>query len=109
MFRSFLSTTTLLSVVLVQSASAASIELKSTKVEYPTPDVLFPGAGTDADAINNNCLACHSADHVLNQPFLSKENWEEVVHKMITAYKAPISPDDAKQIVDYLVKTKSPP
>jgi hypothetical protein len=25
---------------------------------------------------------------------------------MITAYKAPISPDDAKAIVDYLVRTK---
>jgi hypothetical protein len=54
-------------------------------------------------------LACHSADHILNQPLLSKEKWEEVVHKMVTAYKAPISPDDEKQIVDYLVKTKSIP
>ena len=107
MSRSFLSTATLLSVVLAQSASAASIELKSTKVEYPTSDAQFPGPG--ADAINNNCLVCHSEDHVLNQPFLSKEKWQEVVQKMITAYKAPISPDDAKQIVDYLVKTKSPP
>ena len=107
MFRSFLSMATLLSFVLVQPVSAGSIELKSTKVEYPTSDALFPGAG--ADAIDNNCLACHSADHVLNQPFLSKENWEEVVHKMVTAYKAPISPHDEKQIVDYLVKTESAP
>jgi hypothetical protein len=25
---------------------------------------------------------------------------------MITAYKAPVSPDDAKAIVDYLARTK---
>jgi hypothetical protein len=43
---------------------------------------------------------------VLNQPSLSREAWQEVVNKMITAYKAPISPDDAKAIVDYLVRTK---
>jgi hypothetical protein len=46
---------------------------------------------------------------VLNQPLLSKETWEEVVHKMVTAYKAPISSDDEKRIVEYLVKTKSIP
>jgi hypothetical protein len=43
---------------------------------------------------------------VLNQPSLSRLAWQEVVDKMITAYKAPISPDDAKAIVDYLVRTK---
>jgi len=107
MLRILLSTAALLSFVIAYPVSAASIKLKSTKVEYPTSDTLFTGAG--ADAINNNCLACHSADHVLYQPLLSKEKWEEVVHKMVTAYKAPISPDDEKQIVDYLVKTKSIP
>jgi hypothetical protein len=38
-----------------------------------------------------------------------RETWEEVVHKMVTAYKAPISPDDEKRIVEYLAKTKSVP
>jgi hypothetical protein len=41
-----------------------------------------------------------------NQPSLSGEAWQEVFNKMITAYKAPVSPDDAKAIVDYLVRTK---
>ena len=58
------------------------------------------------DAINNNCIACHSADHLMNQPSLSRAAWQEVVNKMITAYKAPVSADDAKAIVDYLVRTK---
>jgi hypothetical protein len=43
---------------------------------------------------------------VLNQPSLSRLAWQEVVDKMITAYKAPVSPDDTKAIVDYLVRTK---
>ena len=81
------------------------LQIKSTSVDLPAGDSMFPG-GTVADAINNNCLACHSADHVLNQPSLSREAWQEVVNKMITAYKAPVSPDDAKAIVNYLVRTK---
>jgi len=53
----------------VQLASA----ITSTNVELPPGDALFPG-GSSADAINRNCLACHSADMVLNQPALSRSD-----------------------------------
>jgi hypothetical protein len=93
-------------VLLPHPDRAATITtLKSPKVDVPTSDTMFP-AGPGSDAINNNCLACHSADHVLNQPSLSREAWQEVVNKMVTAYKAPVSPDDATAIVDYLARTK---
>jgi hypothetical protein len=42
----------------------------------------------------------------MNQPSPPRETWEEVVHKMITAYKAPISSQDVTVIVDYLTRTK---
>jgi len=103
----------LLSIVVVLSvamsllvAPAAPLEeLKSLDLQVPTSDQLLPDPG--ADAINNNCLACHSADHILNQPSLPRQSWEEVVNKMIDAYKAPISSKDAVAIVDYLSRTKS--
>jgi cytochrome c5 len=79
--------------------------LKSLKLDVPTSDATVP-PGPGADAVNNNCLACHSADHLMSQPSLSKDQWDEVVHKMITAYKAPISPQDATAIVDYLARRK---
>ena len=66
---------------------------------------MFPG-GTNASAINNNCLACHSADMVLNQPALPKAAWEAEVHKMINVYRAPIDEADVPAIVDYLANTK---
>jgi hypothetical protein len=43
---------------------------------------------------------------MLNQPTLSREAWDEVVHKMINAYKAPIASQDVSTIVDYLARTK---
>jgi mono/diheme cytochrome c family protein len=79
--------------------------LKSLTLDVPTSDATVP-PGPGADAVNGNCLACHSADHMMNQPSLPKETWEEVVQKMITAYKAPISPQDVTAIVDYLASTK---
>jgi cytochrome c553 len=79
--------------------------IKSTTVDLPPGDSMFPG-GAAADAINNNCLACHSADMVLNQPALPKATWEAEVHKMINVYRAPVDEADVPAIVDYLVSTK---
>jgi hypothetical protein len=107
MLRAVLPMVAVLGLVLLPHPGAAATitALKSLKLDVPTSDMMFP-AGPGSDAINNNCLACHSADHVLNQPSLSREAWQEVVEKMIKAYKAPVDPGDTKAIVDYLVHIK---
>jgi len=70
---------------------------------------MFP-AGPGSDAINNNCIACHSADHVDEPaPSLSRAAWQEVVNKMITAYKAPVSADDARRSWIIWFASKAPP
>ena len=84
--------------------SVAGITLQSVRVDIPDRGTTFPGSGSDA--INNNCLACHSAGMVLNQPALPKATWQAEVDKMIHAYKAPVAPEDAAAIVDYLAKIK---
>jgi hypothetical protein len=84
--------------------TAAGITLHSVSVELPTSDRMFPGG--DADAINNNCLACHSAGMVLTQPALTRITWERLVDKMRKDYKAPVDQDDVKAIVDYLAAHK---
>jgi cytochrome c553 len=89
----------------LQAASAAPLELKSVKIDLPTGDKMFPD-GPGADAINNNCLACHSAGMVLNQPPLPKTAWAAEVNKMINVYKAPVDPGDVNAIVDYLSRMK---
>jgi hypothetical protein len=92
-------------ILLPLAGHAAQLdELKSLNLELPSSDMTFPD-GPGADAMNSNCLACHSADHTLNQPTLPRKVWQEVVNKMINAYKAPITPQDAATIVDYLART----
>jgi cytochrome c5 len=82
------------------TAAAAGVTLHSVSVELPDPERAFPGA--KADAVNNNCLACHSAGMVLNQPHLSRADWQAEVEKMRNTYKAPIADADVPAIVDYL-------
>src|ERR1700681_105785 len=107
MFRRSLLAVILLSVASMQlpTWAASAFELKPVKIDLPDSDKMFPD-GPGSDAINNNCLACHSADMVLNQPALSKQAWAAEVNKMISAYKTPVAPEDAATIVDYLPALK---
>lgn len=77
---------------------------KSLAVELPAG--IEPFAGPGADAINNNCLACHSRDMVLNQPAMPQAAWQAEVTKMRNVYKAPLAEGDIPAIVDYLVRIK---
>lgn len=87
------------------TASAAGITLHSVTVDLPSSDRRFSG-GVEADAINNNCLACHSAGMVLNQPPLTRAAWQQEVEKMRGQYKAPVDEADVPAIVAYLAAHK---
>ncbi|HYZ39922.1 MAG TPA: cytochrome c [Stellaceae bacterium] len=106
MFRKILPLALLVVAVLapVSGRTEPLITLKSVTVDLTDSGRMFPGPGSDA--INNNCLACHSAGMVLNQPALPKSAWQAEVTKMINIYKAPVSQEDAAAIVDYLTRTK---
>ncbi|GLS45684.1 cytochrome c [Methylobacterium brachythecii] len=80
----------------------------SQKIELPQSERMFPG-GPEAEAINNNCLACHSAGMVLTQPKLTKAQWTETVNKMAKVYHAPVAPEDSAAIIDYLTNLKPQP
>jgi mono/diheme cytochrome c family protein len=55
------------------------------------------------DLVLANCAMCHSLDYIpMNSRFLDRKGWEASVNKMIKVMGAPISPEDAAKIVDYL-------
>ena len=61
--------------------------------------------GPNVDKVRANCVACHSLDYIpLNSPFLDQKGWEAVVTKMTNAFKAPIKPEDAAPIAEYLAR-----
>lgn len=59
--------------------------------------------GVGRETVEAFCGACHSLDYPRqNAGFLNRQGWETEVSKMIKTYGAPIEPDNAKIIIDYL-------
>jgi cytochrome c553 len=95
----------------LMAAVAAPLPALALTLKTPAAADLPFGAqefppGPNVDAINSNCLTCHSVDHILSQPSLSRASWKEIVEKMVHGYKAPITPEDQEKIVNYLTSTK---
>jgi mono/diheme cytochrome c family protein len=95
-----------LAAVAVQAANVP-FALKSVDVTLPDSDRELPD-GPGLAAVQNNCVSCHSAGMILNQPALPKAAWEAEVAKMRNAYKAPINDKDVPDIVGYLAVVKGP-
>jgi cytochrome c5 len=79
----------------------AAPALTKVDVTLPSEEAFFEGP--QADTLNTNCTACHSAEMVLYQPSLSAAQWASVVKKMREVYKAPIAEEDDADIVAALV------
>ena len=87
--------------------AAPAMTFKSQSIELPPDAATFPD-GPNLKVVQQNCLACHSADMVLDQPLFPRATWTAEVTKMRNTYKAPISDADAALIVDYLSATHAP-
>ena len=95
-------------LLMLGSAALAAPTFKPLSLDLPPDAAQFP-EGPNVKTVNQNCLACHSAEMVLDQPLLPRATWTAEVTKMRNVYKAPVSDADAALIVDYLAATHAPP
>ncbi len=83
----------------------ASPLFAQTKEKIEVPYVAFPiKMGEGFDAVQANCLMCHSFGYIINQGRQSKAFWRGKVDKMIVHFKAPIGEEAAKSVTEYLYK-----
>lgn len=74
---------------------------ETVRIELPPGDDVLPDR-RNAEAVDRNCLSCHSTETILNQPALSREVWKAEIDKMRTAFGANIDPDADDVILAYL-------
>ena len=69
------------------------------------PYVAFPiKMGKGFDAVQANCLMCHSFGYITNQGRQSRKFWRGKVDKMVKEFKAPIDEKSIKIVTDYLTE-----
>jgi hypothetical protein len=70
-------------------------------VDLPPGDDVLPDR-PNAEAVDRNCLSCHSTETILNQPALSRNIWAAEIDKMRTAFGARVDPGADDAILAYL-------
>ncbi len=59
--------------------------------------------GSGRDITMARCLICHSLDYIpMNAPVMDRASWQKTVQKMRVAFGAPITDEEAAQILEYL-------
>jgi hypothetical protein len=74
---------------------------QTAMIELPPGDDVLPDR-LGAEAVDRNCLSCHSTETILNQPALSRDIWKAEIDKMRASFNAQISPDSDEAILAYL-------
>ena len=85
----------------------AEVVTPSGEEADPAWDLEMP-EGPHRDQFETSCLICHSARLPFGQPPFHREKWVEIVHKMVAAYGAPVTPEEESQVVDYLLAVRPP-
>jgi len=89
--------------IILIAALFASPLFAQTQEKVEVPYVPFPvKMGKGFDAIQTNCLMCHSFGYIINQGRQSKKFWRGKVDKMIVHFKAPMDEAAAKATTNYL-------
>jgi mono/diheme cytochrome c family protein len=83
-------------------AALSAVLLVTTATSADESSVaLEPGPGSEL--VQSACAICHSVDYiVMNSPFQDRAGWTRTVDKMVHVMGAPLSPEDAAKVVDYL-------
>jgi len=55
------------------------------------------------DLTLGRCIVCHSVEYIpSNAPAMNRAGWQKTIQKMRERFGAPVTDDEARQILDYL-------
>lgn len=80
--------------------------LRSSRMVLPE-EPIAPEGDADAQLVQANCLACHSASMIAYQPSMDAQHWAAEVDKMRSVYKAPVSEEDARRLPAILARLQA--
>jgi sulfite dehydrogenase (cytochrome) subunit B len=100
----------------VAAATAAAVATVATEATGAAAAVraTFPQEftqlkeGGGRDVTISRCIVCHSLEYIpSNAPAMNRAGWEKSIQKMRDRFGAPITDEEARQILDYLAANYS--
>jgi len=74
----------------------------------PPQEVIQLRDGAGRELIVSRCIVCHSLEYIpSNAPAMDRGGWQKTIQKMRGRFGAPISDEEAAQILDYLAANYS--
>lgn len=88
--------------VLAAAALLAALALVCT-LAFADEDTIQLRDGSGRDLTAARCAICHSLDYIQgNAPVLDRAGWQKEIQKMRDRFGAPVSDEEARQILEYL-------
>lgn len=88
--------------VLAAAALLAALALVCT-LAFADEDTIQLRDGGGRDLTAARCAICHSVDYIQgNAPVLDRAGWQKEIQKMRDRFGAPVSDEEARQILEYL-------
>ena len=88
-------------LVLVAVSAALAVAAAAAAAAGEESLTLHEGSARDLTA--GRCAICHSLDYIPNNaPVMDRTGWQKTIQKMRERFGAPISDQEAQQILDYL-------
>jgi sulfite dehydrogenase (cytochrome) subunit B len=88
-------------LVLVAVSAALAVAVAAAAAAGEESVTLHEGSARDLTAAR--CAVCHSLDYIPNNaPVMDRTGWQKTLQKMRERFGAPISDQEAQQILDYL-------
>ena len=85
------------------AAGAAAVCAAVVGLALAGEETLRLKEGPGRDLTQGRCAICHSLDYIPNNaPAMDRTAWSKTIQKMRDRFGAPISDQEAQQILDYL-------
>ena len=84
-------------------AAALAMTYPGAPRAAPAAEVIELREAPGRDVTVGRCIICHSVEYIpSNAPAMNRAAWQKTIQKMRDRYGAPITDEEANQILDYL-------
>jgi mono/diheme cytochrome c family protein len=87
----------------VLSAALVAVTYSNAPRAAAATEITELREGPGRDLTVGRCIICHSVEYIpANAPAMDRAAWQKSIQKMKERFGAPITDEEAKQILDYL-------